>query len=494
MIYSVTSVLAEVHGGRTKSLLERIKLMDENLSTYTTILTTNYNPDYPEIYHLFKEKKLVSKKTKFENIYEWLSNYNISKPKKSLFKKEFYNTGYSTKQFKEEKASENVFRYYENGIYKLYKKFHSKNLIHFEDFMSEHSKKKVKRNLYDKFGNIYLTVNFHPKTNKKLSDSFYDIYGFNYLNRFYDGQDNKIVSIEYKKNDGTFEYFSNEKQLFQYYFENKFKEGDIVFNDARLLDRPLIFNKKKTKNILVFHSSHRDVETKEVLSSYKLALENDEKVYRYLTLTNKQKNDILSKYQINEEKIQVIPHFIERKQQNRENIKNQFVYIGRYSPEKQIDQLLYAFKKFKDNTNNEIKLVMYGKDDKNTLVQIKSLIDELSLSNDVVINGFSNEVHKIFSESIAALMTSKFEGFGLTLMESTNVGCPVVSYDVDYGPSEIIDNEENGILVKPGDIDGFAKALEKVLDERYKNVSLKQSLTNDSAMKNYRNLLIDLSK
>ncbi|UBH13852.1 glycosyltransferase [Macrococcus armenti] len=492
MIYSITSVLAKIHGGRTKSLLERIKLMDEQLKTNTTLLTTNYNIEYPEIYRHFKEQEIVPQSVQFENMYEWLSNYNISKPKKSFFKKESFNTGYNAKNFKEEKVSDCIYRYYEQGKYKLYKKFYSENKIHFEDFMSDYSNKKVKRNMYDKFGNLHLSINYHPKTNKKISDSFYDINGFNYLNRFFD-EKNKIISIEYNKPDGTFEYFSNEKQLFQYYFEHKFNDGDIIFNDARLLDRPLLMSNKKTKNVLVLHSSHKDVETNETLPSYKFALDHHDKVFKYIVLTGKQKQDILAVSDVKEDKLQVIPHFIGKKEHNRAHIRNQFVYIGRYSPEKQLDKLLYAFKDFKNMNNNDIKLVMYGKDDKNNLKDIKFLVKELGLDESVEINDFTNDAHKIFSESIAALMTSKFEGFGLTLMESINVGCPVVSFDVDYGPSEIIQNHVNGILVNPGDIHGFSKALEEILDNKYRNVEINEKLSIENAIINYKKLIESLT-
>ena len=49
---------------------------------------------------------------------------------------------------------------------------------------------------------------------------------------------------------------------------------------------------------------------------------------------------------------------------------------------------------------------------------------------------------------IASLLTSRYEDFGLSIMESINYGCPVISYNVRYGPSELITNHENGILVK----------------------------------------------
>ncbi|HAB34933.1 MAG TPA: hypothetical protein DCE40_12735, partial [Exiguobacterium sp.] len=48
MLYTVTSTLPPKHGGRTKSLLSRIALMEKELSVGSTIVTTNYNANYME--------------------------------------------------------------------------------------------------------------------------------------------------------------------------------------------------------------------------------------------------------------------------------------------------------------------------------------------------------------------------------------------------------------------------------------------------------------
>ena len=56
-----------------------------------------------------------------------------------------------------------------------------------------------------------------------------------------------------------------------------------------------------------------------------------------------------------------------------------------------------------------------------------------------------------FQHATASLLTSQYEGFGMTIMESIHNGCPVVSYDVRYGPSELIIDGENGLLIDAGD-------------------------------------------
>lgn len=62
MIYTVTSTLPLVHGGRTKSLLTRIRFLDKEMGIHNKILTTNYNANYNEVYQKFEENQLITKK------------------------------------------------------------------------------------------------------------------------------------------------------------------------------------------------------------------------------------------------------------------------------------------------------------------------------------------------------------------------------------------------------------------------------------------------
>lgn len=59
MIYTITSTLPKEHGGRTKSLLQRINLLKQQLNIDNVILTTNYNIEYPEIQKHFSKKAFL---------------------------------------------------------------------------------------------------------------------------------------------------------------------------------------------------------------------------------------------------------------------------------------------------------------------------------------------------------------------------------------------------------------------------------------------------
>ena len=103
------------------------------------------------------------------------------------------------------------------------------------------------------------------------------------------------------------------------------------------------------------------------------------------------------------------------------------------------------------------------------------LIDEYGLEDKVKIYDYTNNPLDEFRKSRASLLTSKYEGFGLTVMESIEVGCPVISYDVRYGPSEIIEHGVNGYLVEPDNIQQFAEYMDKIVKHHYKTLQQKQN-------------------
>jgi glycosyltransferase involved in cell wall biosynthesis len=66
-------------------------------------------------------------------------------------------------------------------------------------------------------------------------------------------------------------------------------------------------------------------------------------------------------------------------------------------------------------------------------------------------------VKKQYLSSSIFLLPSRFEGFGLVIIESMACGVPVVSFDCENGPRSIITDGEDGYLVSPFDVNAFAE-------------------------------------
>ena len=89
---------------------------------------------------------------------------------------------------------------------------------------------------------------------------------------------------------------------------------------------------------------------------------------------------------------------------------------------------------------------IYGEGEEYTI--LNQMIAEKKLNGKVCLMGRVDDLYDRYKKYSMLVMTSRFEGFPMTLLESTATGLPAVSFDVLTGPNEIIDNGENGYLVK----------------------------------------------
>src|SRR5690606_34071372 len=66
---------------------------------------------------------------------------------------------------------------------------------------------------------------------------------------------------------------------------------------------------------------------------------------------------------------------------------------------------------------------------------------------------------EVYSKSSFLVMSSKYEGLPMVLIEAQSFGLPIVSYDCPHGPSEVVTNGINGFLVDDQNIDALAEAM-----------------------------------
>lgn len=84
----------------------------------------------------------------------------------------------------------------------------------------------------------------------------------------------------------------------------------------------------------------------------------------------------------------------------------------------------------------------------------------------VQLRGYSDSAHSEFDKASFSLLTSNNEAFGLVLVESMGHGCIPISYDMPYGPAEIIRHGVDGFLVPPDDVAGLATEIRRVARAR----------------------------
>lgn len=156
---------------------------------------------------------------------------------------------------------------------------------------------------------------------------------------------------------------------------------------------------------------------------------------------------------------------------------------GRLVPQKGFDLLIEAFAKIVDKAPDwKVKIFGAGKDKE----MLQDMIAERHLYNNVLLMGPTQEIEKELTKSSIYALSSRFEGFGMVIVEAMQCGVPVVSFDCPKGPGEIIAHNEDGILVEDGNIDAFADALLELIEDKNKRIKF-----GEKAVENVKRYTID---
>lgn len=133
-----------------------------------------------------------------------------------------------------------------------------------------------------------------------------------------------------------------------------------------------------------------------------------------------------------------------------------FVTVGRFAYQKGYDILLRVFAAFCEKREGaELILVGYGEEEPT----IRALIDELGLAGKVTIEHHPDSPAIPLSRSDIYLSGARWEGWSLAICEALRFGLPVIAFDCEFGPSDIILDERIGRLVALGDMAGFVAAM-----------------------------------
>ena len=137
------------------------------------------------------------------------------------------------------------------------------------------------------------------------------------------------------------------------------------------------------------------------------------------------------------------------------------IAVGRYVYQKGFDLLLQAWAKI-EKQFPDWELAIYGMGDRSPY---DNLAKQLGVDmNRCHLNGSTQNIRKEYLESSLFVFSSRFEGFGMVLIEAMACGLPVVSFDCPCGPKDIVSHDEDGLLVPSGDIEKLANAMSQLMD------------------------------
>ena len=157
------------------------------------------------------------------------------------------------------------------------------------------------------------------------------------------------------------------------------------------------------------------------------------------------------------------------------NLKK-IITVGRIDYAKGYEYLIEVAKKVFTN-HPDWRWDIYGNESLNIdySYKLKEKVKNEGLKDKIIFYGDCSNIYDMYKEHSFLVMTSRYEGFGMVLIEAKANGLPLISFDIEAGPSDIIRNGIDGYLVKPFDIDTMAERICELIEDGNKRTSFSQA-------------------
>ncbi len=244
-------------------------------------------------------------------------------------------------------------------------------------------------------------------------------------------------------------------------------ERSFIFVDSRHLVPRLLPMKDPDKYLIyVLHNVHVRTPRRwdsPIAPLYGQVLSRISAMDGFVTLTTRQHEDVAERCGATNNMF-VVPNPVDLTPMPKTKVQRDpllATVVARLEPQKRLDHAVAAFAQVLESIP-DARLEIHGAGSRRA--ELVTEIARRGLSRSVTLLGFDPHARQALWRSSAFLMTSQFEGYPLATLESFSHGCPVVSYDIKYGPREQITDGVDGFLVPDGDISGLADRVVRLLE------------------------------
>lgn len=172
------------------------------------------------------------------------------------------------------------------------------------------------------------------------------------------------------------------------------------------------------------------------------------------------------------------------------------IAAGRLESQKNFKDMITA-RRMVDSKHPDWTLSIYGCGSQKD--ELTAYINETGLTGKVILEGKTNDIRKELLDSSCLVMSSRYEGFPMILLEALTTGLPIVSYDCPKGPSEAVMVGANGYLAKVGDTATLAQGICRIIEDEdlrrrfgAESKRLSENFTLDKIMGNWDSLFKEI--
>jgi len=189
-----------------------------------------------------------------------------------------------------------------------------------------------------------------------------------------------------------------------------------------------------------------------------------------------------AKYYSFHKSVIVIPNSLSFQSERQSELTNKIILaVGRLTHIKGFDLLIKAISLIKFECEGwELRIVGSGADKDRLEKEIKTL----GLDGIIKICQPTDAIIQEYLKASIFVLSSKYEALPMVMLEAQSCGLPIVSFDCPEGPAEIVRHDENGFLVKNGNIEELSKAIRELMFNHEKRIQFgKNALQNISKYK-----------
>lgn len=366
-------------------------------------------------------------------------------------------------RFAESSSDGETIRFYDNGLLTKAKRFDSDDRLQAVTYYDRARRAECHEH-FDLEGRLVYVEHLNPDTGSAVLRRWFDRTGECWLTTWMNPNGNPAHTVRHRPDPVAYDHFGD---CVAEWVDSATADWDVpvVIVDTRRLDTVLRGLKHPgARSVAVLHNCHTYSpyrSTDPTKASWHPLFDRIDKIDAVVALTHQQKEDLQNRYRVNN--ITVINH--DTPPVRTDDVPREdglLVALARFDYQKQLDHAIRAFSMAAAHVPHA-RFEIYGKGSDES--KLKRLIRELGMSDRIRICGFTSDSQREFSRATATVLSSRFEGLPLVLTEAMGVGTPFVAYDINYGPSEVIRHEVDGLLVPPGDIEALSDALIRVLGD-----------------------------